>query len=721
MSRCLIVAWTMVAFACLPAAAQQARPADAQDPVLSEELAGQAGETPPISLSRLAAGVRHYPAKIIRSLLMLGEHPLVLRQVADNPELIGDPDKIAPPIAADLKAVIRDLAATPALIAVAAAHPAEMKLLRQVYAEAPDGVEQRIVELRASFARARLEAAAAWQRALENDPAALGEYRKLLTAFSRAQQRAFENFPFVHVTKRTYYYAAPPNEAIIMYAEQRRGEMKSLWRVLTNYWTAHRPEEMDGRALIRNKQPAAPIDDDVIAAAPAETRSQMWKPVNGKVPESVGFMPVIMQPLADQPPEARYAFAIADHARLWTSPAAAVAQQPARDEPRAAARRPAEEVYDADAETDVVEVYVEVEQVYEPRPRYYDPYDYYGASVSYRYYYSSVFPYYYGYPYYSPIYAGAFPYYGGYYHLHGGHHYGGHDAVIGRIGRGRFQLGLSFGDGHRDDRHHGGFGTRFGERTLYPRALHEPRDHASRAIRPNDRTIQRRNSATGRSASSLLSPSVLRGSSNRSRSVASGERSIQRRTASTPTRGTRNGRSDGHSNADRILTGQNERGAIGRWGGGNSRLGAGRSPSNSTRSGSPVTLRRSVTRTPSGSRSTRDIFGRSNSMRRSSGGVSRLPSRGTTSRSTSSGIRRNTNRTPTRTIGRTPSTSARRSFSTPTRRSSSVGRSTTSSRSRSPSISRSSVSRSRPSSTASRSTRSIGRRSTGRTSPRRRP
>ena len=718
MPRCLIVASTMVAFASMPAAAQQARPADAQNPLLSEELAGQAGETPPISLSRLAAGVRHYPAKIIRSLLVLGEHPLVLRQVADNPELIGDPDRIAPPIADHLKAVIRDLAATPALIAVAAAHPAEMKLLRQVYAEAPDGVEQRIVELRASFAHARLEAAAAWQRALENDPAALGEYRKLLTAFSREQQRKFENFPYVHVTKRTYYYAAPPNEAIIMYAEQRRGEMNSLWRVLTNYWTAHRPEEMDGRALLRNKQPAAPIGDDVIAAAAPETRAEMWKPINGKVPESVGFMPVIMQPLADQPPEARYAFAIADHARLWTSPAAAIAQQPVQDERRADARRPAEEVYDADAGTDVVEVYVEVEQVYEPRPRYYDPYDYYGASVSYRYYYSSVFPYYYGYPYYSPIYAGAFPYYGGYYHLHDGHHYGGHDAVIGRIGRGRFQLALSFGGDHRDDRNHRGFGTRFSERTLYPRAFHEPRDHASRAIRPNDRTIQRRNSDTGRSASSLLSPSVLRGSSNRSRSSRSGERLIQRRTASTPTPATRFGRSDGSSNADRVLAGQNERTTIGRSRSGNSRFGAGRSSSGSTRSAPAVTPRRSVTRAPIGSRSTRDVFGRSTAAGRSSGGISRLRSRGTTSRSTSSGIRRNTIRTPTRTIGRTPSTSVRRSSSTPTRRST-ASRSTSSSRSRSPSINRSRVSRS--SAGASRSTRSIGRRSTGRTSPRGRP
>ena len=307
MARRLFAAWTIIAIASLPVTARQDRPADA--PLLNEGLAGQAGETPPITLSRLAAGVRHYPAKLIRSLLLLGENPLVLRQLADDPELVGNPDNIAPPVNDGLKAAIRELAAAPALIAIAAAHPAEMNLLRQVYADAPDGVEQRIIELRVSFTQARLEAAAAWQKTLENDPAALGEYRKLLTAFTRHQQNGFDNVPFVHVTQRDYYYAAPPNEAIIAFAENRRGELKSLWRALTNYWTDHRPEELDGRALLRDKRPPALIADDVIAAAPADARSEMWKSADGDVPGSIGFMPVIMQPLSDQPHLGRSALA----------------------------------------------------------------------------------------------------------------------------------------------------------------------------------------------------------------------------------------------------------------------------------------------------------------------------------------------------------------------------------------------------------------------------
>ncbi|MCH7871648.1 MAG: hypothetical protein IID33_08090 [Planctomycetes bacterium] len=703
MARRMFAALTIVAIASLPAMARQDRPADA--PPLNEQLVGQAGETPPITLSRLAAGVRHYPAKLIRSLLLLGENPLVLRQLADNPELVGNPDNIAPPIDDGLKAAIRELAAAPALIAIAAAHPAEMRLLRQVYAEAPDGVEQRIAELRTSFTQARLEAAAAWQTALEHDPAALGEYRKLLTAFTRQQQKDFDNFPFVHVTQRDYYYAAPPNEAIIAYAEEHRGEMKSLWRALTNYWTDHRPEELDGRALARDRQPAPAMADDVIAAAPAEARSAMWKSADGNVPGSIGFMPVIMQPLADQPPEARYAFAIADHARLWTTQAPLAArEQPvdAQPAPRRLAQRPV-------AEPEYVEEYVEVDRVeYVPVVRYYDPYDYYGASVSYRYYYSSVFPYYYGYPHYSPIYAGAFPYYGGYYHLHDRHRRYDYYGAYGRVGRGRVQISLSFGSDRHDDRRGRDYGSRYAERTLYPRALHEPRDHSSRGIRSNasrTKTVQRR-TGNGRSAASLLTPSVRGG-----RSTASNQRTIPRRSGSTPIRANRSGR----TNADRALAGQSNRSLSSRIFNRNAR-----GTSGVTRRGSSPAQSRSITRTPSASRSSRSTLQRSNSTRRSSGGISRLPTRGNTQRSSGSTIRRSSSsRTPARTIGRRPAISTRRTFTPPSR--SSASRSTARSPSRSASVNRSNVSRSRSSSATSRSTRTIGRRSTGNKSPRRRP
>jgi hypothetical protein len=504
----------------------------------------------PISLSRVAAGIRHYPAQTVRSLLILADEPLVLRQLADNPDLMQNPDTITPPVSDAVKAAIRELSATPAIIAIAAAHPAEMKLLRQAYAEAPEGMEQRIGELRASYSTARAESAAGWQTLLEQDPQALAQYRKLLTQFTREQTQRYSDFPFVHVTAGEYYYAAVPNDAVMIYADEHRAELGDLWGVLTQWWSQHGPEAVDERALQRGHRPAEQQAANAIATLPAEKRTDMWKPTGGDVPASIGFVPVIMQPLADQPAEARYAFAIADQARLWTTPLSAeeenafaeqegaqengaeYAQEPAREQDRQpavasqpgyAAEPPPERAYII--ENPIVEEPVIVERpyvverriveevpVYYPDFRYYDPYDYYGATISYRHYYADVFPYFYGFPAYSPVYAGCFPYEYGYYHRH---HRGFHGSL--RLG-GDFHPGINIqGRDHHDrfDRH--GVG-RFlpgllGERDRTSRVVgrDSDRDVVARSYRVDSRGVVPRTSAGRNAIPTRISRSAVDG------------------------------------------------------------------------------------------------------------------------------------------------------------------------------------------------------------------
>ena len=61
-------------------------PAVAQDSASAVQTE-RGGEAAAISPLRLAAGVREYPARVLRSLLQLADDPLILRQLADEPEL----------------------------------------------------------------------------------------------------------------------------------------------------------------------------------------------------------------------------------------------------------------------------------------------------------------------------------------------------------------------------------------------------------------------------------------------------------------------------------------------------------------------------------------------------------------------------------------------------------------------------------------------------------
>jgi hypothetical protein len=286
-------------------------------------------ESSAISPAQLAAGVRGYPARVLRSLLLLAEDPLLLRQLSDEPGLLERPEEISPPVTAQMCAAIRELSVMPAIVAVSAAHPAELQALRELYAQAPQEMEERIVQLWVAYERAELEAAAAWQKALERDPAALDEYREVVTRFCQAQREAYEDFPCVQVLEREYYYACPPHEAIILYALEH-AESSAAMRVIEQWWEKYAPYELDARILSGNREPVDfEIGPDIVAALMPEQRAAMWKTVQGDYDDSVGLVPVIMQPPADQPLEAHYARAVAEQARLWTAePPLAAPEEP---------------------------------------------------------------------------------------------------------------------------------------------------------------------------------------------------------------------------------------------------------------------------------------------------------------------------------------------------------------------------------------------------------
>lgn len=435
----------------------QDEPAAAGVAVIQDRPAPQ----PPLSLSQLAAGVREYPARVLRSLILLSDHPLVLRQLADNPDLLEHPEQISPPVAGDVQAAIRQLQTIAPLVTLAVVHPEEIKMLREVYTEAPEGMEARILQLREAYRYEQLSGAADWQQALKSDPVVLGQYRELLTQFCRAQKEDFANFPMVSVTSREYYGACPPNEAVMYFALAHRDDHPQLWKQLETWWTEHSPSQADARALTTDpRTDAKPIPADTLAAAPFEARKQMWRADGGAAgDQSIGLAPVIMQPPADQPPAARFAFAVAENARLWSrrAPAArreaapVVAQTPqeAPDQPPV----PEESaIWQALVEESAAEDYAERrreirEEYYDRRyyrDRFYDRYYYspYGYSGSYGYsiYSTHVFPYYAGYPYHSHVYYGLFPH--ATHHFGGGHH---GSSIHARFRGGAFALGVHIG------------------------------------------------------------------------------------------------------------------------------------------------------------------------------------------------------------------------------------------------------------------------------------
>ncbi len=275
-----------------------------------------------ISPARLAAGVRAYPASVLRALLEIADQPLLLRQLAEEPEKLAKPEGLYPPVDERLKPALQQLQAVPELVGVAAAFPAEIAALRRMYTESPQETESRVGDLRGRYTAWMFEGARRWQEQLERDPAALSAYRDLVAQFVRDQRKQYEDFPYVEVLNHDYYLAAPPNELIWAYAEAANVP-PALRDAMNRWWQQFGPERVDEQVFSGNGPPAVEPGARFLAAMPPVQRDSMWR-----MPSIDALMPVILQPLDDQPVEARLAYAVAEHARLWSGSAITQAPPP---------------------------------------------------------------------------------------------------------------------------------------------------------------------------------------------------------------------------------------------------------------------------------------------------------------------------------------------------------------------------------------------------------
>ena len=320
---------------------------------------GSIAPAPWISPSRLLAGLRAYSPDHVRAFLVVVEYPGIVGQLADDPELFEHPANVKGVISADVAAAIQELRVMPEIVLVAAEHPTEFQVLRRLRREAPEGVALRLEQLRENYGRLTLTAAAAWQGYLVTDPVALGEYRELLTRFCGEQRQLNAEFPCISVTDRQYYYTCVPNEVFMQYA-RKHCRLTPLRIMLEKWWAYCRPERIDARAQWPgwDYRPRVSVPDngpeelkellqwyrsaargvreadpegatvlapprtagglELVAALPVERRAAMWKEIGAADAEAIGLVPVIIQPLADQPPEARRQYAVAEHARLWS-------------------------------------------------------------------------------------------------------------------------------------------------------------------------------------------------------------------------------------------------------------------------------------------------------------------------------------------------------------------------------------------------------------------
>lgn len=275
-----------------------------------------------VSPSRVLSGVRGYPSELIEALATLGGHRDWLdrsaSRVRENKPLEFD----AADMPADVKTALTKLSRTPELIVIAASHPDEAAMLHSIQTDAPEGGALRLSQLRVAYDMATRKAAAAWQQALESDPVAFGEYRELLTRFCRELARANEGFATVAVTDRAYYGAVLPDEGIMAFAEDQKAP-QAISRLLQRWWDDHGKPAVDAEAAapLEGRRPSLSASNSVYELSAAD-RKGMWKPIPDATKyvegDSLGLVPVILQPPVDQPEEARLAFAINEHARLWS-------------------------------------------------------------------------------------------------------------------------------------------------------------------------------------------------------------------------------------------------------------------------------------------------------------------------------------------------------------------------------------------------------------------
>jgi len=340
-------------------------------------------------------------------MVKISENPAVLQQLAEDPQKVMNPASITPPVSGELQDAIRQIQQVPEVVALAAAFPDEMARLRQLYQSAPQQADELLANLQARYRAARLQGNQAWQQMLAQNPQALEQYQNLVTEFTREQLKQYPQFPYVVVTDPQYYQAAPPNELLLAFAEDRKPP-EPLASILNQWWQTYGISAVDQQVF--SQAALAMPDATFLAALPSQERANMWRAASGFAPSDAPLMPIIMQPLPDQPMDARLAFAVAENARLWGEPALTtqppVAEAPQMQEgilPQYAEpleQQPGYYAQPLEQQPGYAEQYP-----YQQYPAYeqYPAYDY-GYAPDYAYsapvttYYSPLVPYYYSYP-----------------------------------------------------------------------------------------------------------------------------------------------------------------------------------------------------------------------------------------------------------------------------------------------------------------------------------
>lgn len=270
---------------------------------------------------RILAGVRDYPPKVIDALILLAERGELLQRASADPAGVAGDARLDD----GARIALLELFAYPGLLSIAADSPSRAGRLAALLVRSPDRFEERVARLRTQYAHHARDAAAQWQRLLDRDAAALGEYRELLTAFCESQKSRFGDFPYVAARSRAYYLVCPPDEAVLAFAAQY-GVSETLGRVLQRWAEDYSPAALDERILENGEEARTPRADEVLAYLPAARRAEMWSMEIVPDDRTIGLIPVMLQPPGDQPLEARNARVAAETARLWGMSAAPAAQ-----------------------------------------------------------------------------------------------------------------------------------------------------------------------------------------------------------------------------------------------------------------------------------------------------------------------------------------------------------------------------------------------------------
>lgn len=283
---------------------------------------GQVAELPDsaqtqASPARVLAGVRDFTPDALQGMAVLADNRDWLEMAAKAIQAGGKPDLGNPDMPAAVKDALQTFSDVPELILLLAARPDELATLRDIQKEAPEGVALKTKQLRADYSYARREGAIAWQRLLQSDPVALGQYREYLTKFCEQQQKITPGFAVVRVTDRDYYLASPPDDAIMTYAHEA-GPPEALGKLMARWWDDYGTEAVDDAVAERSLDARPSVLSGSVIDMPKNRRATMWKPLDEKSIETVGLMPVILQPFEDQPDGAKVATAVQELARVWS-------------------------------------------------------------------------------------------------------------------------------------------------------------------------------------------------------------------------------------------------------------------------------------------------------------------------------------------------------------------------------------------------------------------